>query len=77
MNKVIDVNNEIKNKLINSNFFTNFLPKNKVDSYICERILYSLFENLGCNVIDSSLNKTECGDGPFFRKKWLNRLWKY
>jgi hypothetical protein len=68
------INNEIKNKLINSNFFMNFLPKNKIDSYICERILYSLFENLGCNVINSSLNKTEHGDGPFFSKKWLNRI---
>lgn len=68
------INNKVKNKLINSNFFNNYLPKNKIDSFACERIFYCLFESLGCDVLNSSVNGTEHGEGNLFSKKWLNRV---
>jgi len=68
------ISNHTRNKLIDTKFFKEFLPKNKLDSCICERVLYSLFEHLGYDVFNSSINNIKYPEKePYFTKKGFGR----
>ena len=68
------INNHVKEILLRTNIFDKFIPKNKLDSEISERLISCVFENLGYNVFDSGVNGVPSGDGIFFNKFWAGRL---
>lgn len=67
------ISNKTRNQLIQTSFFREFIPKNKIDSFLCERVLYCLFESLGHNVLESGINGTLEGRGAYFNKVWYRR----